>query len=236
MQAKKGYDKLGSKYNKILSNFHNKYIELPAVRKILKNIKGKQVLDVGCATGTHTALLVKKGAEVTGVDASKAMVTLAKQNLSGIRIHHADMSRLPFKDASFDVLFYGLCLHYVKNLRKVFREARRVLKPSGRIIFSTYNPAGNGLRKVKIHNKVHLIMADYFHHKEDSISLGLPNTKITTYPKTIAELFNPLADNSFFIQHIIEPVPEKSSRKHDPRKYSITTKIPSFIVVEARKI
>ena len=73
---------------------------------------GKKVLDICCASGTNSKILYEKGASVTGVDISKEMINITKKRVPSIIFKVANMKHLPFSDNSFDVLFFGLCIHY----------------------------------------------------------------------------------------------------------------------------
>jgi ubiquinone/menaquinone biosynthesis C-methylase UbiE len=104
---------------------------------------GESVLDVGCGTGT-LALAAKRvaGAEgsVVGVDASPDMIALAtakaSRTRSDVAFRAAAAERLPFADATFDVVLSTLMLHHLPAplRRECVREARRVLAPGGRML------------------------------------------------------------------------------------------------------
>ncbi len=234
MEAKRGYDKLKSGYEKIPISFFNKYIEIPAVKKVIGNIRGKKVLDVGCATGTHSMMLKGRGAIVSGIDISSEMVDITKKKMPSSDFRVADMKKIPFKAKSFDVLFYGLCIHYEKNLNIVFKEANRVLKKGGRIIISTHNPCCTGQKKIKVAGKYLRVVDDYFSDRKNKMELS--GVELTIYPKTISGLLNPIIRNGFRLLNILEPQPSKGSRKFDKESYYQTIKRPSFIVIDAQKL
>jgi ubiquinone/menaquinone biosynthesis C-methylase UbiE len=104
---------------------------------------GESVLDVGCGTGT-LALAAKRAVgdagSVVGVDASADMIALAtaKASRSGtaVSFRTAAAERLPFADATFDVVLSTLMLHHLPAplRRECVREALRVLRPGGRML------------------------------------------------------------------------------------------------------
>lgn len=104
---------------------------------------GETVLDVGCGTGS-LALAAKRqvGASgaVFGVDASAEMLARAERKARRARLpvdfRQAAAQALPFPEAQFDVVTASLMLHHLPRTAhaEFLREARRVLKPRGRLL------------------------------------------------------------------------------------------------------
>jgi ArsR family transcriptional regulator len=98
-----------------------------------------RVLDIGTGTGRLLELLAPRASSALGIDASRAMLTLARARLASPELQHcgvrqADMYRLPLADASHDVAILQMVLHYAEDPLAVLREAARVLKPGGRLL------------------------------------------------------------------------------------------------------
>lgn len=96
-----------------------------------------RILEIGCGTGSGTAILKAQfpQAEITGVDLSPEMVRIATAKVPGVTFEPADASRLPFPDASFDLIAQN-------NVPVYFAEINRVLAPGGRVLItSTFGPA-----------------------------------------------------------------------------------------------
>ena len=98
-----------------------------------------RLLDIGTGTGRVLELLAPRVAQGLGVDASKAMLALARARLARAGLTHcavrlADMYRLPLADASFDIAVLQMVLHYAEDPAGVLAEAARVLRPDGRLI------------------------------------------------------------------------------------------------------
>lgn len=92
---------------------------------------GLRLLDVGCGTGHQMAQLRRRGFNVTGVDASVAMLEQARLNNPAAELRLADVETLPFPEASFDLVVCVEVLRYLPQLSGCLREMARVLKPGG---------------------------------------------------------------------------------------------------------
>jgi len=110
------------------------------------------VLDVGCGPGHAAALMQQRWpkAQVVALDLALPMLHEARGNF-GAQRRWLDFSRrpqavcgdaraLPLREASVDVLFSNLCLQWVEDLPAVFAGFRRVLKPDGLLLLSTFGP------------------------------------------------------------------------------------------------
>ena len=120
-------------------------LEEPHVRAAMGDVRGREVLDLGCGTGRHTAWLAGAEARVTAVDFSDGMLEEARKRVPRggqvCFIAHDLHESLPLRDASFDAVVSGLVLEHLRDLRAFFREARRVLRPDGRAVVSAMHPA-----------------------------------------------------------------------------------------------
>jgi SAM-dependent methyltransferase len=105
--------------------------------------RDRRVLDVGCGAGVDLARFARGGARATGVDIAAAAVRLAASNFAQQRLAgafvEADGERLPFSDASFDVVYAHGVVQYTADGVALVQECRRVLVPGGTAIFQVYN-------------------------------------------------------------------------------------------------
>ena len=104
-----------------------------------------RIIDVGAGTGRGTALLKKRyaKAEVIAVDLALPMLRAAKQHASWLKPFQrvcAEATALPLADHSVDVLHSNLCFQWIDDLKALFDECARVLKPGGLLAFSTFGP------------------------------------------------------------------------------------------------
>ena len=95
---------------------------------------GQRILDVATGTGMVAAALARRGAHVTGLDQSDAMLDAARARHGfDVEFIRGEAERLPFDDASFDALTFTYLLRYVDDPARTMRELARVVAPGGRI-------------------------------------------------------------------------------------------------------
>ena len=95
-------------------------------------------LDLGSGTGYFSDLLSQTGAQVYGVDIAFGMLQHAKAHRSPrINWLNGDAEALPLADNSVDLVFSSLALQWCDDLNVALAEIRRVLKPGGRLAFTT---------------------------------------------------------------------------------------------------
>jgi ubiquinone/menaquinone biosynthesis C-methylase UbiE len=93
---------------------------------------GERLLEIGCGEGGNLQHLRALGATRFGIDFSTAKAAFAARS-TGAHVTAADASRLPFADASFDAILIRDLLHHLPDRARALGEARRVLKPGGRL-------------------------------------------------------------------------------------------------------
>jgi len=98
-----------------------------------------RLLDIGTGTGRVLELLGPRVREGLGVDASTAMLALARARLARAGLPHcavrlADMYRLPLPAGGFDLAVLQMVLHYAEAPERVLAEAARILAPGGQLI------------------------------------------------------------------------------------------------------
>jgi ubiquinone/menaquinone biosynthesis C-methylase UbiE len=114
------------------------------VRKALGNEPGHfaRALEIGSGTGYFTLNLLRAGVigEATCSDISPGMLETLQANASRLGLtvdtQPADAERLPFADASFDLVLGHAVLHHIPDLQRAFAEFERVLAPGGVVLFA----------------------------------------------------------------------------------------------------
>jgi SAM-dependent methyltransferase len=102
---------------------------------------GLALLDVATGPGYLAAAAAARGAAVTGLDFSSAMVAQARSRHSGLRFVEGNAEALPFPDEHFDALTIGFGLLHFPDPDKALAEAYRVLRRRGKIAFTVWAAA-----------------------------------------------------------------------------------------------
>ena len=100
----------------------------------LKLKEGTRLLDVGCGSGVFADMAYQTGANVTAVDATAELIAEAKKRNASINFSVAEMEELSFENDAFDVVCGFNSFQYAANVTNAFTEAKRVLKPGGRLV------------------------------------------------------------------------------------------------------
>ena len=106
-------------------------------QKVHRHIKGR-LLDIGCGDN----LLVRQHGDGIGVDVV---------DWGNVDLVVEDTARLPLADASFDTITFVACLNHIPNREEVLDEARRLLKPDGRLVATMIGPGLSSIWHRVIH-------------------------------------------------------------------------------------
>jgi 2-polyprenyl-3-methyl-5-hydroxy-6-metoxy-1,4-benzoquinol methylase len=175
------------------------------VLRLLGNLKGKKILEIGCGGAQCGIAMAKQGAKVTGIDISKEQLkfatNLAEKNKVKIKFYQGDIKNLKqIKSNS----------HYVGDLKKCFKEVYRVLKKKGVFVFSTPHPFYN-----TIDYKTLKVKRSYFNSGKFEEVYSDKTKKFIAYNHTFSDIINAVVSSGLRIEKIIEPDSRKK-HKGDP--------------------
>lgn len=109
-----------------------------AVLDALKVASGTRYLDVGCGAGLAGVLAHERGAIVTGIDASEALIAIARERLPQADLRAGEMESLPYADGSFDAVTGFNSFQFAADRVRALVEARRVTKKGGLLGFGVW--------------------------------------------------------------------------------------------------
>ena len=113
--------------------------------RLLGDVAGRRVLEVGCGSAPCARYLARQGADVIAFDVSAGMLAharaAARRTGTPVPLVQADVCELPFRDRSFDLAFSAFGgIPFVADSAGAMREVARVLRPGGRWVFSVTHP------------------------------------------------------------------------------------------------
>ena len=111
----------------------------PVPHEWFGNLKGKKILGLASGGGQQIPIFSALGADCTVLDYSEKQIATEKAVAAregySVRVVRADMTQpLPFEDGEFDLIFHPVSNCYVREVRPIWRECFRVLKPGGALI------------------------------------------------------------------------------------------------------
>ncbi len=203
--------------------------------RLLGDLKGKRVLELGCGKAQRCIAFARQGATAIGVDFSTEMIDGAKRlcEREGVRVElrRSDLADLAFlRVDSVDLVFSAYALTYGRDVERVFRQAHRVLKVGGSLVFSLRHP----LYDIFDDNDVHgppVVARSYFDRATSSEDRG--GEIVELHHHTLADLLLGLVRSGYRIDTVIEPepMPGPPHLAHHPASHFV----PRALVVRARK-
>lgn len=113
------------------------------------------VLDFGCGTGALARVLVQRGWQVSGTDASDAMLAQARQLSPDLKLVPLPLGGpLPFEDCRFDAVVASSVFEYLADPQATVRELARLLVPGGVLLCTVPDPRDPGRRRERLRQAV----------------------------------------------------------------------------------
>lgn len=228
-------------------DFHRDRVHGPALLRLLGPIRGLRVLDLGCGQGRFTRRLAERGAKVTGIDWSAAMIDVANEHERsaplGIEYRRMDarLASRAWAPGSFDRIVACMSLMDMPSIPAVVRGAYTLLRPGGRFVFSIshpFNTAAIGWQKSKDGDLRAMLIDNYF---EEGAGLTEWTMKRLNRPfktpfwhRTLESWFSLLRRMGFEVEALREPRATEREARSNPRLAG-TRQVPFFLVVSCRK-
>ncbi len=139
--TREGYDRWSEVYdgdgNPLIA------LEEPQVERMLGDVRGLRIADVGTGTGRHSVRFANAGAKVTALDFSSGMLTKARAKPGADRVSFviADCAaQLPLRDGAFDRVVCALLADHIQSLDSLMNELARICRNDGFIALTSAHP------------------------------------------------------------------------------------------------
>jgi SAM-dependent methyltransferase len=203
--------------------------------RLLGDVKGKRVLDLGCGAGENAIALSQKGAHVIAIDTSKGQLALARKlaEAAEVRVewHESDASDLAFLRAdSIDLALGAGVVGEIEDVDRLFRQVHRVLRPGAPFVFSIDHPMALSIgREGEAPGALPLGALEVRRSYFDIVPVEVrrDDERVRIFPRPIADVFAALHRAGYRVDMILEPEPLRSS---DPGPT-----IPTTMIWRARK-
>jgi SAM-dependent methyltransferase len=203
--------------------------------RLLGEVGGKRVLDIGTGSGANAVALARMGAHVIAIDRSEAQLAAARKLATATEVrvewHESDAADLAFLRAdSIDLALAAGVVGEVEDLDRLLRQVHRVLRPGAAFVFSYDHPMALAVgREGSAPGSLPLgtleVRRSYFDMQP--VETEYEGERIQVWPRTIADVFSSMHRAGYRVELLLEPEPAAPS---DPGP-----DIPRLIVWRARK-
>jgi len=239
-------------------NYYAEYLNGPALKRMIGNVRGKKVLDIGCGEGYFSRFFAKAGGEVVGIDLSEALIEAAKEeeerHTLGVKYFAVDAADLSMLGPEvIDVAYCHFVLEDMPDYEGAIAEVSRVLKTAGRFVIVMEHPCFSiwslgkkmiggwetSVREDGSREYLYYRIEDYFRRHSYAYEWKhdrLPSSFVTTgFHRTLSDYANALTKHGLVITRLDEPKPLKKGVKvHPPMKKH--DRIPQSLIIEATKM
>ncbi len=209
------------------------------LKRLFPEIKGKDVLDLGCGYGWHSAYAAEKGAaSVTAIDQSSRMIGEARKRNPDERISYqvCALEEYEYPKEAFDLVVSNLVLHYIADLESIYRKVYRTLRSGGDFLINIEHPAFTGsVREEWIRDgegrALYWPVDDYFYPGERrTVFLG---EEVVKQHHTLTQILGGLLACGFVLTAVEEACPDPAVLELPGMRDEMRR--PMMLLVRARK-
>ncbi|MCH4570241.1 class I SAM-dependent methyltransferase [Bacillus sp. ES1-5] len=218
-------------------NSPNESLEKPAFFQLIGDVKGKQILDLGCGDAKFGEELLDNGCHsYTGIEGSQLMYEKATKQLENKNgtVHCLNLKDYTYPPSTFDLVTSRLALHYIEHLPIIFQNVYEALKTNGFFTFSVQHPViTSSFESLQTSGKrTSWLVDDYF--KMGKRVEPWIDQEVIKYHRTTEEYFTLLQQAGFTITNIKEATPNPTYFQSD-EEYERRLRIPLFLLFSCRK-
>jgi len=220
----------------------NELIEIPTIKRMLPDLTGKTVLDLGCGAGGMSQYFIDCGAkEVLAIDLSENMINLAKNLTKTDKITYKVMAMEDIStiNQKFDFVFSSLAFHYIEDFDKLIHDISNLLNDNGILLFSQEHPVVLATilckdqgKYIENEGKRYYYLSDYNNVGERKIHWTIDG--VVKYHRNFETILNTLIKHHLCLVRLEESKASEEAIKLVP-KYIYQKDRPYFLFVKAQK-
>jgi SAM-dependent methyltransferase len=230
-------------------NFHDAYRRLPrsehglegapewpTVARLLPELNGRDVADLGCGFGAFARWAAERGARVDAFDPSQRMLARAGELTSegaAINYQRAELDLLELRADAYDVAYSALTLHYLSDLSLLLRVVHRALRSDGSLVLTVEHPvytAPTTIEFQEVDGRRIWPLDQYGEEgarRRDWLAPG-----VRKQHRTFGTWINSLVDAGFTVQRVIDWRPSPEQIAAQPRLAEEVDR-PMFLIIAA---
>lgn len=227
------------------TNDYRLHFLMPVMLRMLGDVRGKRILDLGCGEGGYTRELAKRGADLVGADGSRRMIDVARERArtQGLNIEFqcVNASAMPqISSTSFDTVLAAMSLMDVEDYPAAMHEIARVLRPGGDLQMSITHPCFTApvsqWERDEARHPLVFKVDRYFERIawEEQITARF-RAPVLRRHRPLEDYMGPPIAAGFMLRDFREPVPDEEQMKLSPR-FAKIARIPYFLFMRWEKI
>ena len=213
-------------------DFGRRYVLDPILYPRAIARSAKEALDVGCGEGRFCRMLKQNGLKITGVDPTPKLIAAARaRDVDGTYIE-APAEKLPFLDASFDLVISYLSLIDIPDVQAAIHEMARVLRPGGALLIAnltSFNTAcvDSGWVKDNAGQRLHYPVDNYLEERSQWIEYR--GIRVVNHHRPLSTYMRTLLAAGLRLSYFDEPAPTPDAPEPKATHYR---RVPWFLVME----
>lgn len=221
----------------------NDLIETPILLAMLPDLRGKNILDIGCGMGQHAKQYSDMGAEsVLGIDISEKMLGYAREHFYADNITYRQMvlEDIGKLNQKFDLVTSSLVFDYVKDFDKLMEDVYAIMEDGARFVFSMSHPMATAYdgqypryTRSESGERLYANINNYFVEGQRKIPWVVDDYEL--YHRTFSSILNSMIRAGFLIEECQESQISDKLRKQHPDMFGGTIHRPDFVFFKCRK-
>jgi ubiquinone/menaquinone biosynthesis C-methylase UbiE len=228
------------------TNDYRNFFLMPRMLKMLGDVSGRRILDLGCGEGGYARELKRRGANIIGADGSETLVRIARERAAAEQLNIsficANANGLDgISNDSFDLVIAAMSLMDVEDYPGAVREVRRVLCNGGSLLMSMTHPCFSARMSHwerhpnDRHDLLFFKVDNYFEREvwEDKITSDFSSPVLRRH-RPLEDYVQVLLQEGFLLRHLSEAEPTADELKKSYR-FRKLTRIPYFLFMRWEK-